>query len=138
MGVTWAIGWAVVGIMIGVVSSLGVPMEWFTRVFDAPLPALAVPGFFTGTVFSLVLGIAARRRRFNELSLPTFAAWGATGGVLLGAIPVAAGVPLGAGIVAVGTLAVLGAASATGTLLLARSAEHRAQLGDGSGTLIGK
>ena len=70
MGITWAIGWALVGILIGISWNLGVPMGWFVSVFDAPLPALAVPGFFCGAAFSLVLGIAARRRRFDELSLP--------------------------------------------------------------------
>lgn len=36
-----------------------------------------------------MLGIAERRRRFDELSLPRFAAWGAVGGVLLSLVPAA-------------------------------------------------
>ena len=128
MGLTWAAGWALVGVLIGGMWSLGVPMEWFVEVFDAPLPALAVPGFFCGAVFSTVLGIAGRRRRFDELSLPRFTAWGAVGGLLLSLLPLAA---VGAGAasatiaVAVGTLTLLSAASAAGTLMVARMAENR-------------
>ena len=77
MGITWAVAWALAGVLIGVLWTLGLPMEWFIEVFDAPLPALAVPGFFGGAVFSTVLGIAGRRRRFDELSLPRFGALGA-------------------------------------------------------------
>ena len=55
MGLIWAAGWALVGVLIRLGWSLGVPMEWFVEVFDAPLPALAVPGFFGGAVFSTVL-----------------------------------------------------------------------------------
>lgn len=89
MGAVWAIGWAVAGVLIGVTSLLTpfLPWERFFEVFDAPLPALAVPGFVGGAIFSLVLGIAARRRRFSELSLPRFAGWGALGGVLLSLVP---------------------------------------------------
>jgi hypothetical protein len=38
---------------------------------------LAIVGFVGGVVFSAVLGIAERRRRFGELSIPRFSAWGA-------------------------------------------------------------
>lgn len=126
MGVTWGVGWALVGVLIGVAMNLGLPMRWFVRVFDAPLPALWVPGFFAGAAFSVVLGIGGRGRRFDELSLRRFAAWGALGGLVLGLIPVAAagtGMTTATITVALGTLTVLSAASATGTLMLARMAQ---------------
>jgi hypothetical protein len=139
MGLTWAAGWALVGLLIGVSSMLlpGLPWDAFFEVFDAPLPALAVPGFFGGALFSTVLGIAGRRRRFDELSLPAFAAWGAVGGLLLGMLPGALVVvglatprPGGPGLwqltaVISGPLALLSAASAAGSLALARMAEGR-------------
>lgn len=142
MGVTWAAGWAIVGLLIGLSSLLFPALPWdaFFDVFDAPLPALAVPGFVGGALFSVVLGIAGRHRRFDELSLPRFAAWGALGGLLLTVVPatmVALGLatvssegmglwPLTAVIGAPFTL--LSAGSAAGSLALARRAEHRALL----------
>jgi hypothetical protein len=90
MGLTWAAGWAVFGILIGVSSRLFphlLPWDAFFNVFDAPLPALAVPGFFGGALFSIVLGIAGRGRKFSELSVPAFAAWGAFGGLMLSLLP---------------------------------------------------
>lgn len=130
MGLTWAVAWALVGVLIGIGWALGLPMEWFVEIFDAPLPALAVPGFFGGAVFSGVLGIAGRRRRFDELSLPRFGAWGAVGGLLLGlppALTALAGGTVGGGgaAVAIGTLTLLSAASAAGSLALARASEDR-------------
>jgi hypothetical protein len=145
MGLTWATGWALAGFLIGVASILlpGLPWDFFFEVFDAPLPALAIPGFFGGAFFSMVLGIAGRRRRFDELSLPRFAAWGAVGGLLLTLFPftlVAVGLGSTEGsdlspwqvIAAIsGPFILLSAASAAGSLMLARIAEKRALL-DGS------
>src|SRR5688572_25829961 len=54
-----------------------------------PVTRYGDPGFLGGTLFSIVLGIAARRRRFDELSLPRFATWGAAGGLLLSFLPAA-------------------------------------------------
>ena len=139
MGLTWAVGWALSGMFIGLASILlpGLPWHYFFAVFDAPLPALAVPGFFAGVLFSTVLGIAGRRRRFDELSLPRVAAWGALGGVLLSLLP-AAMVAVGlaslgrpdAGLwqltaMISGPLVLLSAGSASGTLLVARMSENR-------------
>jgi hypothetical protein len=109
MGVTWAIAWALAGVGIGL-ASLVLPLGWFFALFDAPLPALAIPGFFGGAIFSVVLGVAGalaipgffggaifsvvlgvagRRRRFDQLSMPRFMLWGALGGVLLSLAPAA-------------------------------------------------
>jgi hypothetical protein len=53
MGVTWAVGWGIGGLLIGVVSTLTPFFPWapFFRVFDAPLPAMAIPGLFAGTSY---------------------------------------------------------------------------------------
>ncbi len=138
-GLTWAAAWAVFGVLIGVTSKLlpGLPWDAFFEVFDAPLPALAIPGFFGGALFSMVLGIAGRRRRFDELSLPRFAAWGAVGGVLLTMLPfalVAVGLASTEGsdrsalqVIATisGPFILLSAVSASGSLVLARRAKDR-------------
>ena len=145
MGLTWAAAWAVGGLLIGVTSRLlpALPWDAFFAIYDAPLPTLALPGFVAGLLFSIVLGVAARRRRFDELSLPRFAAWGAAGGLLLSLVPAAA-VALGlaslgtpeAGLwritaVISGPFTLLSALSAAGSLLLARRTEQRVARGRG-------
>jgi hypothetical protein len=147
MGLTWAAGWALFGVLIGVASVLlpGLPWDAVFEVFDAPLPALAVPGFFGGAIFSAVLGVAGRRRSFEELSLPRFAAWGALGGLLLGLLPAAL---VAMGLATLGReglglwrltavisvpLTLLSAASASGSLMLARMAEDRERIVAGGG-----
>jgi hypothetical protein len=140
MGLIWAAGWALVGVLIGVTSKVlpGLPFwDAFFDLFDAPLPALAIPGFVGGVLFSMVLGIAGRRRRFEELSLPRFAAWGALGGLLLSLVPAAL---VAVGLASLGRpdlglwqitaaisapLILLSAVSASVSLLLARKAESR-------------
>jgi hypothetical protein len=140
MGLTWALGWAVAGVMIGVASIVlpGLPWDAFFEVFDAPLPAFAIPGFFAGLLFSTVLGVAGRRHRFRELSLPRVAAWGAVGGLLLVLFPfalVAVGLASRQGssigtwqIISVmsGPFILLSAVSASLTLIVARKGEDRA------------
>lgn len=140
-GLTWAAGWAVGGLLIGAASLIlpFLPWDAFFEVFDAPLPALAIPGFFGGVIFSIVLGLAARGRKFDELSVSQFAAWGALGGLLLSLLPAAmAGVGLadldegarlwqGIGVIA-GPFILLSAISAAGSLILARRAQNRETL----------
>ncbi|HKP29302.1 MAG TPA: hypothetical protein VJU15_07855 [Gemmatimonadales bacterium] len=148
-GLTWAVGWAIGGLFIGVSSILlpWLPWDGFFRIFDAPLPALAVPGFFAGMLFSVVLGIAGRNRRFEDLSLSRFAVWGGVGGLLLSLLPAVLvllglasteGGRLGIGqftAVIVIPLTLLSSASAAGSLVLARKAEDRA-LASGAGERV--
>jgi hypothetical protein len=128
MGLTWGAGGFLLGTLMEFVDPHGEIADIWPAVF-------AYPGFFGGVVFSVVLGIAARQRRFEELSIPRFAAWGALGGLLVSLMPAA--------MVAVGlatpnisiwkitamlavplTLGSAGAAS--GSLALARMADDRA------------
>jgi hypothetical protein len=137
MGLSWAAGWGLAGLLgellIAVVSRIspGFLGGWDS---EPPLPALAIPGFFGGVFFSIVLGIAGHHRKFRELSLPRVAAWGALGGVLLTMFPLA--------LVAVGLASlnaspwlviaelgvpavILGVVSASVSLTLARMTEGR-------------
>jgi hypothetical protein len=70
MGLTWAAGWAFVGVLIELL------IDPNGSLVDVWVTALAIPGFLGGAVFSAVLRIAEGRRRFDELSLPRFGAWG--------------------------------------------------------------
>ena len=118
MGLTWAAAWFGAGMVLLLVVGVGAA--------DVPFPLFfGFLGFLAGATFSGILGIFARRRRFDEMSLPRFAVWGALGGLLLSGIVALAAGP-GAEILVLGPVfAVAGAISAAGTLALARRAEER-------------
>jgi hypothetical protein len=118
MGVTWAAALFVVGF---------VPRWVFGFNADVPFPLVfGVLGFIAGVIFSGLLVLTEGRRRFDEVSLPRFAAWGATGGLLLSALFVR-GAALGWGEVLTisTTFAVASAACAVGSLAVARRAVRR-------------
>lgn len=130
MGLTWAAAWGVAG----TITMLGFLLVTGSRP-DAPFPLMfGVFGFVAGVIFSGVLGLVEGRRRFDQMSLPRFAAWGAIGGFLLSATFVLA-VSLAGDpaflwyLVVVGPVfAVAAAGSAAGSLALARRAQDRALL----------
>jgi len=118
MGLTWAIAWFGAGLILLLVVGFGAA--------DVPFPlGFGLLGFLAGVMFSGVLGIVEGRRRFDQMSLPRFAAWGGVGGFLLsGIFAWAAG--LGGEFLVLGpVLALAGAGSAAGSLALARRAEER-------------
>ncbi len=132
IGLTWAAGWAPIGLLIGLVIGGNSRIPDGFPVDDWVMPLVAL-GFLGGAIFSTVLRIAAGRRRFDELSLPRFGAWGAVGGLLLGVVAVAAW-QLDAGVgpvlwpraaAMIGSATLLSAVSASGSLALARMAEAR-------------
>lgn len=90
LGVIWAGGGAFIGGLIELISNIfpGLPLYFI----DMWPQTLAIPGFLGGVIFSVVLGVAARNRRFDELSFPFVVGWGAFGGVLLGGLLTALGV----------------------------------------------
>jgi uncharacterized membrane protein YjfL (UPF0719 family) len=132
LALTWAVGGAFLGFAIEMVHNVWPnPLGSLVDIWPA---ALGYPAFFGGLAFSAVLGIAARRRRFDELSLPKFAAWGAVGGLLVSLIPAAMvtvglaslNVPVWQITAALAGPLILGTAvAAAGSLALARMAEDR-------------
>lgn len=127
MGLTWAAAW----FGTGMIMMLGLLLLTGETGADVPYPVgFGVLGFFGGVVFSGVLGIVEGRRRFDEMSLPRFAGWGALGGFLLSAIFVVV-VTLVDDPTFLPNLIVLGpvfstagAGCAAGALVLARRAER--------------
>ena len=78
--------WAVAGGAAGAIISLGFVMRTGSRP-DAPFPImLGALGFIAGVLFSAVLTMIEGRRRFDQMSLPRFAAGGAVVGFALSAI----------------------------------------------------
>lgn len=124
IGLTWAAAWFAAGMLLLLVVGVGAA--------DVPFPLFfGLLGFLAGATFSGFLGILARRRRFDQLSLPRFAGAGAVGGLLLAGIVVLAAGPADFLVMAL-VFATAGAISAAGTLALARKAEKR-ELPDASG-----
>ncbi len=130
LGVTWAAVGFAAGMGIEVIHNL-----WpnpITGEVDIWPMALALPGLFGGVAFSLVLGVLGRHRRFDELSLPRMAAFGALGGALVALIPAAmVGVGLATPDVSLwrltlglmGPFALGGGTAAAATLAIARMAD---------------
>lgn len=132
MGLAWGIVGFIAGMGIELIHNI-----WpnpLGRMVDIWPAALAYPGFVGGITFSIVLGIAGRHRRFDELSVPRFAAWGALGGLVVSLIPAAMvgvglatpNVPLWQITAAlIGPCVVGSAFAASGSLILARWADDR-------------
>jgi hypothetical protein len=78
MGVIWGAVWGFVG---------GIP-RWVLGIrADAPFGIIfGVLGFLAGIMFSVILVLTERSRRFDQMSLRRFGAWGAAGGLLLSAV----------------------------------------------------
>lgn len=117
-GVTWAVAWSAAGL---------VPRWVFGVVTDAPFPIIfGVLGFMAGVIFSVVLMLTEGRRKFDQMSLPRFAGWGAAGGFLLSIIfGRLASLGWGDWLAIAPTFAVASAICASGSLALARRAMRR-------------
>jgi len=131
MGLIWAVGWTIVGMSIMIIADTF--MGFDASVVDIWPPVFAYPAFVGGVTFSVVLGIAGRRRSFGEMSLRGFAGWGALSGLLISAFLIAAAGPSPLFLVVGSVLTLLCTGSAAGSLALARMAEDRELLGAGSG-----
>ena len=128
MGAAWAVVWAPIAILIG------------TKIVDPDnsmdemwVMVGALPGFLCGALFCALLAIREGPRTLDELSLPRAAAWGAVSGMLVGILPFVLGDQDGTErplwilpVVVIGSLTLLGAASAVGSALVARNAKKGA------------
>jgi hypothetical protein len=117
IGLTWAVAWFLAGMVVLFIVGFGAA--------DVPFPLFwGLLGFIGGVTFSGVLRLVEGRRRFDEMSMPRFAAWGGLGGFLLAGVLVpitGAGASL---LLLLGPLfATAGAGCAVGSLALARMAE---------------
>ena len=135
MGLTWAAGWVPVGAVTGLITGAVLGLFPLGRITVNYAILFGVLGFVGGTIFSTVVSIAEGRRRFAQLSLPRFVAWGALGGLMLGGLAVTAGI-LGSGFTVLGAViggvaTLLGASSAAGTLMIARATDDQVLLRDG-------
>ena len=127
---TWAAGWSVVGTILwwaGGLIFVGGTVAEPAALTATLLVTFGVFGFISGAIFSVVLGLAEGRRRFDQMSLPRFAAWGAVGGLLLTTFVVFVEwgqLSLEESII-LGILPLMGAGSAAGSLALARESDDK-------------
>ena len=122
MGAGWALAWAPIGVLAGLIIDPDGSMDemWFL--------VGAYPGFMAGVLFSVALWGARGYLRLETLSVRRMGVWGAVFGLAVGVSPFMLGsanasVPLwllAGGFATTTTL--LGAASAAGTLRLAQRA----------------
>ncbi|MFO7587458.1 MAG: hypothetical protein R6X22_05235 [Gemmatimonadota bacterium] len=127
IGLAWALAWFGAGMALLLVVG--------PDAADVPFPlGFGALGFLAGVSFSGVLGFVGRRRTFEQMSIPRFAAWGAVGGVLFAAVFVLSAGLGGAALLGLGAVfGLASAACAAGSLALARRAEEPASLvADGS------
>ena len=147
MGLTWAVLWSAIGALVAVLpgtmpAGFPIVLEWIVG-FAAQFAAL---GFVGGAAFSVVLGVTEGRRRFDQMSLPRFAVWGAFGGVMMWAARGTVGWSMmdllgSVGVqgfnwayaVSGGVIVLLGAGSAAGSLALARRVDDQELLEAGEG-----
>src|SRR5512132_1607425 len=118
MGFTWGAAWSGAGFVLAALTGFKA---------DAPFPLIfGVLGFIAGVIFSAFLALTEGRRRFDQMSLPRFAGWGAAGGLLLAAVFArAASLDLGDVLAIAPTFAVASAVCASGSLALARRGVSR-------------
>jgi hypothetical protein len=117
VGFAWGLAWFLAGMALLLVVG--------PDAADVPFPVgFGALGFLAGVTFSGVLGLVDGGRRFEEMSMPRFAALGAVGGALFSGAFVALA---GLGVAALGLLTpifgIAGAGCAAGSLALARKAE---------------
>lgn len=124
MGLVWAGGGAAVGGVIELVDNVMPGSLPFVSRVDMWPQTLAIPGFIAGVIFAALLMVGARHRRLDELSLPMIAGWGAAAGVLLGAIAMTIGAPIGF----IAITALFGTLGGALSLGVARLAGRREQL----------
>ncbi len=91
MGLTWAVIWAALSVIIGtILMSL---TDYSLETHIDPLVVMAIPGLIFGMIFFTVIRFVERRQRFYEFSLSKLAASGAVVGLLLGILSFALGTP---------------------------------------------
>ena len=128
MGFAWAGAW----FSAGMIMLLGFLLTTGSTGADVPYPlGFGAFGFVAGVMFSGILGLVEGRRRFDQMSLPRFAGWGAMGGLFLSAVFVVAvalteDISFLSNLVVLGPVfAVAGAGSAASSLAIARKGEDR-------------
>jgi hypothetical protein len=119
MGITWAVGWAIIMCLLANVIAVVDPdsIDAGEEPWRLALMVGAV-GFISGSVFAMIFSSAERRKRIQELSVLRSTLWGALGGA---ALPLLTTMPE----TVLVTTVPLGALFAASTIAIARRAALR-------------
>lgn len=123
MILTWAAGWG-----LGFGGLIEAFVDPHGEIGDVWPTLMVIPGFIGGAVFSALFRIAEGRRRFDEVSLARFAAWGVVTGLVLGALALTGVVSyprLLSGAALIGITAALCAVAAVGSAVFFRLVARR-------------
>lgn len=121
LGVMWAIVWAAVGALVGVLDrGRSIQALWLG-------PAIGIqPGFASGVMFSVLLGIVSVVRGSRDLSSRTSMICGAIAGLIVGVLPFLINRPPSeaplwlVGLVVIGSMTLLSVVLAAGSMPLVR------------------
>ena len=84
MGITWAVGWAIIMFLIGNIIQVVDPDSIDPGEEPWRLALMvSVVGFISGSVFAMIFSSAERRKRIRDLSVLRSTLWGALGGAAL-------------------------------------------------------
>ena len=128
MAFIWAVAWAPLGVLTGVIVDPNGSMD------EMWLAIGAYPGFLCGAVFYAVVGIAEGRRGIDGLALSRAGVWGALSGLLVGVFPFVIGTvntayPLWLwGVATIAPVTLLSSASAVVSAQIVRMAKKRAMV----------
>lgn len=84
MGITWAVGWAIIMFILGNIVQVIDPdsIDQGEEPWRLAL-MVSVVGFISGSVFAMIFSSAERRKRIEDLSVLRSTLWGALGGAAL-------------------------------------------------------
>jgi hypothetical protein len=142
MSLTWAVGWACVGMLIEWILNILPGRDNF--IVDIWPAVMALAGLLAGALFSTLLRIAEGRRTFDKSSLFWIGVCGAVTGLSMGALAVAMGTASDVlpalwlrAVAVIPTMTLWGTASAFGLIALVRIVESlAAQRREPSGTRL--
>jgi len=129
MTVLWSAAWIPLGVVLSSVDRLSRGAQVTLGTVAADLPALAITGALSGFAFGLVLAATQRHRAFARMSVPRVVAWGIVSALITPLLIVALTLQwatLGNAAAGFVRLGIMGAATAAGTIAIARRAPAEA------------
>lgn len=123
MAVTWAVVWAPIAVLLGVLV-----IDPDNSMDEMWVVIGAYPGFLSAVVFAALLGVAARGRALGEVSVAKAATLGSISGMLVGSIPFTIGssdMKAGSIALVIGSIMLMSSISAIASVMIAKRSRNR-------------